>query len=161
MKSLLLPLAIFSSVVLFSQEIITKDIVSINTKEKNSKTILFAKKISNNKTSFILEANNKTSKDYSKCKWVTDISSGELKYFVDELVALEPGISFESSLFHIIYKKDKIKVKFLDTKCTSEHKTHYFQESCKRTLQFVLSPQQSITLSSSINKELNNSLVQK
>ena len=116
MKSLLLPLAIFSSVVLFSQEIITKDIVSINTKEKNSKTILFAKKISNNKTSFILEANNKTSKDYSKCKWVTDISSGELKYFVDELVALEPGISFESSLFHIIYKKDKIKVSIIKNK---------------------------------------------
>ena len=161
MKSLLLPLAIFSSVVLFAQEIITKDIVSINTKEKNSKTILFTKKISNNKTSFILEANNKTSKDYSKCKWVTDISSGELKYFVDELVALEPGISFESSLFHIIYKKDKIKVKFIDTKCTSEHKTHYFQESCKRTLQFVLLPQQVLTLNSSINKELDNKLVQK
>ena len=161
MKSLLLSITICTSLLVQSQTTITKDIVSITTQEKNSKTILFTKKISNNKTSFVLKVNNETSKDYSKCKWVTDVSDGELKYFVDELVALELGMSFECSLFHLVHKKNKIKVKFIDTKCTSEHKTYYFQESCKRTLQFVLLPQQVLTLNSSINKELDNRLVQK
>jgi hypothetical protein len=161
MKSLLLPLAIFSSVVLFAQEVITKDIVYITTKEKNSKTILFTKKITNKETSFSLEANNETSKDYSKCKWVTDMSARELKYFVDELTDIELGSTFECSLFKLRYKNNKINIKFNNTKCTSEHKMFYFQESCNRSLTFVLYQNQLEVVANSLNNAIGEQLAKK
>lgn len=161
MRSLFLPFLILASFLAQSQTIITEDIVSITTKEKNSKTILFSKKINNSITSFVVEAENQTSNDYSQCKWVSNISDWQLRNFIDQLVALDLGSSFECSLFHIVNKKDKIRVKLMDTKCTSEHKTHYFQKSCNRTLQFLLFPEQISLLQRSISKHQNNRLVKK
>ena len=140
MKKLLLPVAILSSIVLFAQGLTKKHIISINTYEKNEKTILFEKQTSDNSISFALKAENKSSKDFAKCKWITSLSKEELMYFVDALEALEVGSSLESSLFNFVYKKNKIKIKIKDTKCTSEHKTYYFQQSCNRILSFVILP---------------------
>ena len=36
----------------------------------------------------------------------------------------------------------KIKVKFKKTKCISDHKVFYFQESCNRSLNFIIYQQQ-------------------
>ena len=138
MKKLLLPIAIFSSVVLFAQTVTTKNIISINTYEKNVKTILFQKQTSDNKISFILKAENNSSKEFTQCKWITTLSKDELIYFVDALEALEVGSSLKSSLFNFFYEKNKIKIQIKNSKCTSGHKMYYFQESCNRALSFVI-----------------------
>lgn len=139
MKKLILPLlAIFSSVVLFAQGITTKEIISIDTYGKNVKTILFEKKTSENSISFALKAENKSSKDFAKCKWITSLSKEELMCFVDALEDFEVASSLENSLFNFIYKKNKIKIQIKDTKCTSEHKVYYFQKSCNRALSFII-----------------------
>jgi len=162
MKSLLLLfLSIFSSVVLLAQAVITKNIISIDTQEKNAKTILFAKQLTNSSTSFLLKAKNETSKDYSKCKWESTLSKDELEYFVDALEVIELGTDFECSLFKLKYKKNKLNVQFNDTKCTSEHKIYYFQKSCKRALSFVLKPNQLDMVINKLDHALNDNQLAK
>jgi hypothetical protein len=142
MKKILLPIAMFSSVFLFAQFTKTKAILSVNTHEKNIKRILFAKEISSSNTSFFLKAENESSKDFTKCKWITLLSKEELMYFADGLESLEPSSSYENSLFRFVYKKNKIKVYIKDSKCTSEHRMYYFQKSCNRRLAFIILPYQ-------------------
>ena len=138
MKKLFFPIIMFSSFMLFAQGPTTQNIISINTYEKNKKTILFKKQTSGNSISFVLKAENQSSKDFTKCKWITPLSKEELIYFIDELESLEVGSSTESSLFNFVYKKKKIKIQIKNTKCTSEHKIYYFQQSCNRILSFVI-----------------------
>jgi len=138
MKKLLLPVAILSSIVLFAQGIITKEIISIDTYEKNVKTILFEKQISGNSISFVLKAENRSSKDFAKCKWITSFSQEEIIFFLDALEDLEVSSSLETPLFNFIYKKNRVKINIKDTKCTSEHKMFYFQKSCNRALSFII-----------------------
>jgi hypothetical protein len=161
MKSLLLPLAIFSSALLFAQEVITKDIIRINTKEKNAKTILFVSHTTNQDSYYIINASNETSKDFSKCKWTSRLSENEFKYFVDELTNIELGSTFECSLFKLRYKKEKINIKFNNTKCISEHKTFYFQESCNRALTFVLYKNQLESVNTRLNNVIDEQLAKK
>ena len=160
MKSLLLPLAIFSSVVLFAQEV-TKDILSINTREKNAKTILFESQTTNQDSYYTIKARNETSKDFSKCKWSSRFSENEFKYFVDELTNIELGSTFECSLFKLRYKNEKINIKFNNTKCTSEHRTFYFQESCNRSLTFVLYKNQLESVTTRLNNAIDEQLAKK
>ncbi len=138
MKKLFLPIAICSSFLLFAQQIITKSIISFNTHERNAKTVLFEQQDLDHNTNFLLKAENKSSKDFTKCKWITSLSQDQLIYFIDVLENLEAGSSVESRLFNFMYKKNKIKIHIKDSRCTSEHKTYYFQESCKRRLSFVI-----------------------
>ena len=35
-----------------------------------------------------------------------------------------------------------MRIQFVNSKCLQQHKTHYFQESCNRTLSFVLTNDQ-------------------
>ncbi|MEC9208824.1 MAG: hypothetical protein VX762_00165 [Bacteroidota bacterium] len=154
MKKILLPVAILSSILLFPQELIKKYIISINTYEKNAKTILFEKQILDNSISFVLKAENKSSKDFAKCKWITSLSKEELMYFIDALEALEVGSSLESSLFNFVYKKNKIKIQIKDTKCTSEHKMYYFQKSCNRMLSFVILPNEVPNMLSTLKQTI-------
>lgn len=153
---LLLFLSIFSSVVLLAQEVITKNIISIDTHEKNAKTIIFAKQLINSNTSFLLKAKNETSKDYNGCKWVSTLSKDELRYFVDALEFIELGTDFECSLFKLKFKKDRLNIQFNDTRCTSEHKIYYFQKSCKKSLSFVLKPNQLDMLINKLDYALND-----
>jgi len=125
---------------LFGQTLKQEKIISVNTSEKNTKEILFSKRISDSKVSFILKAENISSKDFTKCQWISSFSREELILFINELEALEAGASLENSIFSITYKKKKIKIKIKDTKCIGEHKTFYFQESCNRSLSFILLP---------------------
>ena len=155
MKALILPFAIFSSVALYAQAIITKNIISIDTKEKNAKTIIFAKKHTEYNTYFVLQAKNETSKDFSKCKWTSNLTQDEVAYFANALSEIEKGTTFECSLFILKYKKNRINVSFNNTKCTSEHKIYYFQKSCKRSLSFILHTNQIVDIISSLNNALN------
>ena len=143
MRKLFLLITIFSPVLLFAQGPMTKNIVSINTSEKNKKTILFKKQTVDNGVSFVLQAENQSSKDFTKCKWVASLSKEELMCFIDGLESLEVGSSVETHLFNFSYKKNKVKVQIKNTKCTSEHKMYYFQQSCNRTLSFVILAKES------------------
>lgn len=154
MKKLFLPIAICSSFLLFAQQIITKSIISFNTHERNSKTVLFEKQDLDYNTNFLLKAENKTSKDFTKCKWITSLSQDQLSYFIDVLENLEVGSSVESRLFNFVYKKNKIKIYINDSRCTSEHKIYYFQESCKRRLSFVILEDEKSEITSALKQVL-------
>lgn len=154
MKKILLPLALFITISVFSQGVRTSRITSINTLERNSKTILFFKQGNNNNTSFLLKAMNKSSKDFTKCKWITSLTHSELSLFVNKLDLLEEGVDFDCSSFRINYRKKKVVINIHDTKCTSEHKTFYFQESCNRKLTFSLRVDQISILIKDLRKSL-------
>ncbi len=138
MKSLLLSLTLTLTISVFSQSVTTRKIVAFETLEKNSKIIQISKRTQGENDSYVLKAENKTSKEYVSCKWKTEISINELALFGKMLKELNIGDSYESNLFDLDFKKNKIKVKFKKTKCISDHKVFYFQESCKRSLYFVI-----------------------
>ena len=154
MKKLLLPLALFITISVLSQGITTSKITSINTLERNSKKIFFFKQANNNNTSFLLKAMNESSKDFTKCKWITSLTHSELSLFVNKLDLLENGVDFDCSSFRINYRKNKVVINIHDTKCTSEHKTFYFQESCNRKLTFSLRGDQISILIKDLRKSL-------
>ena len=138
MKSLLLSLTLTLAISVFSQSFVTSKIVAFETLEKNSKIIQIAKRIQAENVSYILKAENKTSKEYVSCKWKVDISFNELALFSEMMKELNVWDSYESNLFDLDFKKNKINVNFKKTKCISDHKMFYFQESCNRSLHFVI-----------------------
>ena len=138
MKSILLSLTLTLTIAVFSQSVTTRKIVAFETLEKNSKIIQISKRTQGESDSYVLKAENETSKEYVSCKWKTAISINELALFAKMLKELNVGDSYESNLFGLEFKKNKIKVKFKKTKCISDHKVFYFQESCKRSLHFVI-----------------------
>ena len=154
MKKLLLPLALFITISVLPQGITTSKITSINTLERNSKTIFFFKQANSNNTLFLLKAMNESSKDFTKCKWITSLTHSELSLFVNKLDLLENGVDFDCSSFRINYRKNKVVINIHDTKCTSEHKTFYFQESCNRKLTFSLRADQISILIKDLQKSL-------
>ena len=154
MKKLLLPLALLITISVLPQGIKTSKITSINTLERNSKKIFFFKQANNNNTSFLLKAMNESSKDFTKCKWITSLTHSELSLFVNKLDLLENGVDFDCSSFRINYRKNKVVINLHDTKCTSEHKTFYFQESCNRKLTFSLRADQISILIKDLQKSL-------
>ena len=154
MKKLLLPLALFITISVLSQGITTSKITSINTLERNSKKIFFFKQANNNNTSFLLKAKNESTKDFTKSKWITSLTHSELSLFVNKLDLLENGVDFDCSSFRINYRKNKVVINIHDTKCTSEHKTFYFQESCNRKLTFSLRADQISILIKDLKKSL-------
>jgi hypothetical protein len=138
MKSLLLSLILTLTVSALSQSVITKKIFAFKTLERNSKTIQISKQSQDEVFSYILTAENEATKDYVSCKWKTEISINKLALFAKMLKKLSVGDSYSSNLFDLECNKNKIKVKFKKTKCISDHKTFYFQESCNRSLNFVI-----------------------
>ena len=156
MKPLLLFISIFISCQLLSQEVITHKIIAIDTQEKNKKTVQFSKQLTNLNTSFLLKAMNKKSKDYTGCKWVSNLSEDDVEHFADALDNIEGGTNFECSSFKLKCKKNRINIEFKDARCTSEHKLYYFQESCKRSLSFVLKLDQIDMLINKLNGALND-----
>ena len=86
MKKILIPILFFYSFILNAQETLTKDIIAFNTIEKDEKTILFSKQTTSNNINYIVKAENKTSKDFNKCKWVSSLTREKLKYFAIQIV---------------------------------------------------------------------------
>lgn len=156
MKIILLLITFFSSILLHSQSVIIKNILSINTFERNVKEVLFQKKTSDSNSNFVLKAENRSSKDFTKCKWISLLSKEQLIDFLSMLENSESGSSLDSPLFTVVYKKKKIKIQIKSTKCTAEHKTHYFQKTCNRELSFVILDSQISKIVSELRKELQN-----
>ena len=132
-------LLFFSNIILCQNEV-KENLVTFNTKERNQKIITFYKNYEIENKSYLLEADNITSKEFVKCKWIKLLSAKDILYFTDLLKYIEPGSKVENNLFTIKHKKNKIIIKVNNSKCTSEHKMYYFQESCKRELTFVILP---------------------
>jgi len=156
MKRLIL-LLILSPTLLLSQIQKTKPIIIFDTVDRNQKSILFAKKETGDNISYVLSAENKTSKDFAKCKWLTSMSRNDTKSLINALETLEKDSSIESDIFNLTYNKNKIIVKIKQTKCTSKHKTYYFQKSCKRALSFILLPDMSSELIAKLKAEIDKS----
>ena len=91
MKKILIPIFFFCSFILSAQETLTKDIIAFNTIEKNEKTILFSKQTTSNSINYVLSAENKTSKDFNKCKWVSRLTNQELESFAVTLAKIKQG----------------------------------------------------------------------
>ena len=153
MKKILLPILFLYSFVFSAQEILTKDIIAFNTIEKNKKTILFSKQTSSNSINYVLSAENKTSKDFNKCKWVSYLTKKELESFSVMLANIKQGETIETNSVTLKAKNNRVRVYFYNTKCTSEHKTHYFQKSCNRELSFIVQQNQIKELATALIKD--------
>lgn len=155
MRKLILPILSFSFFLSFGQGKIIQEIISVKTHDTNSKNILFEKETLENDISFILKAENQSSKDFTKCKWITLLSVEELMDFLDVLENIEIGSSVENSVFKISYRKNKIKFHIKNTKCTSDHKVYYFQKSCKRELSFIILPDETSEVISALKQAIS------
>ena len=159
MKKILIPILFLCSFVLSAQETLTKDIITFNTIEKNEKTILFSKQTTSNNINYIVKAENKTSKDFNKCKWVSSLTREKLKYFAIQLEKIKQGETIETNFVTLKAKNNRVYIHFNDTKCTSEHKTHYFQKSCKRKLSFIVQQNQIIELTKALTKDVEQDIL--
>jgi len=157
-KILILSLLLYSFV-LIAQETLTKDVIAFNTIEKNEKTILISKKTTSNNINYVVSAKNKTSKDFNKCKWVSLLTKKELEYFALTLTKIKQGETIETNFVTFKFKNKKIYVYFKNTKCTSEHKTHYFQKSCNRELSFIIQKHQIKGLATALRKDIEQSIL--
>ena len=154
MKKILTPILLLCSFILNAQETLTKNIIAFNTIEKNEKTILFSKQTTSNSINYVLSAENKTSKDFNKCKWVSYLTKKELESFSVTLVNIKQGETIETNFVTLKAKNNRVYIHFNNTKCTSEHKTHYFQKSCKRKLSFIVQQNQIKELTKTLTKDI-------
>ena len=159
MKKTLIPILFLCSFVLSAQETLTKDIIAFNTIEKNEKTILFSKQTTSNSINYVLSAENKTSKDFNKCKWVSRLTNQELESFAVTLAKIKQGETIKTNFVTLKFKNEKIHVYFKNTKCTSEHKTHYFQKSCNRELSFIVQQNQIQELTKTLGKDIKQDIL--
>jgi len=159
MKKILIPILFLCSFLLSAQETLTKDIIAFNTIEKNKKTIIFAKQTTTNSINYVVSAKNKTSKDFNKCKWVSRLTKKELEYFAVTLAKIKQGETIETNFVTLRAKNNRVYVHFNDTKCTSEHKTHYFQKSCNRELSFIMQQNQIKELSRTLTKDVEQDIL--
>ena len=159
MKKILLPILLLCSFVLSAQETLTKDIIAFNTIDKNEKTILFSKQTTSNSINYVLSAENKTSKDFNKCKWVSYLTKKELESFSVKLANIKQGETIETNFVTLKAKNNRIRVYFYNTKCTSEHKTHYFQKSCNRELSFIVQQNQIEELTKTLINDIEQDIL--
>ena len=159
MNKILIPILFLCSFVLSAQETFTKDIIAFNTIEKNKKTILFSKQTINNSINYVLSAKNKTSKDFNKCKWASRLTKKELEYFAVTLLKIKQEETIENHFITLKFKNEKIHIYFKNTKCTSKHKTHYFQKSCNRELSFIVQQNQIKELAQTLIKDIEQDIL--
>ena len=157
MKHKILTLLILCSFVLGAQNFEKENLVSFNTVEKNNKEVIISAISEKENKYFLLSAQNQSNKEYRKCYWELSLTKNRLQRFINELDAVEHTLvdnkDINSSFFKIDNVKKGIKVQFLNTRCSYDHKTHYFQKSCNRQLTFIVTEEQKSTL---INQIYNN-----
>jgi len=144
-----------------AQETLNKDIITFNTIEKNEKTILFSKQTTSNSINYVLNVKNKNSKYFNKCTWVSRLTKKELEYFAVTLLKINERETIETNFITLKFKNEKIHVYFKNTKCTSEHKTHYFQQSCNRELSFIVQKNQIEELTKTLIKDIEQDVLVK
>tara|TARA_B100001540_G_C15593295_1_gene545071 strand:+ start:25 stop:513 length:489 start_codon:yes stop_codon:yes gene_type:complete len=147
MKNNILLLVILYSFALNAQELEKESLVSFSTVEKNTKEVVISAISQKENKYFLLSAQNKTNKEYRKCYWELSLTQKRLQKFIAELDAADHMLEdTENTFFKIDNVKKGIKVKFLNTKCSYDHKTHYFQKSCNRQLTFIVTEEQKLSL---------------
>tara|TARA_B100001250_G_scaffold87804_1_gene72637 strand:+ start:30950 stop:31501 length:552 start_codon:yes stop_codon:yes gene_type:complete len=154
MKKTILVFVFISLSTIKAQELVVRELTHFYSEEKNEKSIFFSEKKRGEDISFGLKAKNRTSKDFAKCEWITSFSLDQLLYFINSLESIENNSHIEATLFSISLKKNQLVVRIKDTRCTSEHKMYYFQKSCKRSLSFVISTNQSDEIVKVLKHEL-------
>ena len=159
MKKILIPILFLCSFVMSAQETLSKEIIAFNTIEKNEKTILFSKQTTGNSINYIVSAKNKTSKDFNKCKWISLLTKQQLECFSITLSKIKQGEEIETNFFALKAKNNRVYIHFNDTKCTSEHKTHYFQKSCNRELVFVVQEYQIQELTKTLTQDVEQEIL--
>ena len=159
MKNILIPILFLCSFILSAQETLTKDIITLNTIERNEKTIVFSKQTTINSINYVLSAENKTSKDFNKCKWVSLLTKKELESFTVTLAKINQGETIKINFITLKAKNNKVHVYLSNAKCTSEHKTHYFQKSCNRDLSFIVVKNQIKELAKTLRKDVEQDVL--
>ena len=143
MKKIIIVFIAISFGTINAKELVVRELAQFYSEERNQKKILFSEKKRGGVISFELKAINRDSKDFVKCKWMKSFSIDQLLYFINSLASIEGNSHIEASLFSMTAKKNKVVIRINDTSCSSEHKMYYFQKSCKRSLSFVISANQS------------------
>ena len=162
MKNLItLLFSCFFTIALLSQENKIEIVTSFETSEKNAKTIILAKEEKSNSINFGVIAENKSTKEYRKCKWVTSITLKQLDFLMNSLESIEEIKFVENSVFKIKKKKGKIAITVKNTKCTSEHKLYKFQKKCNRELKFVIKNNNIQKILADLKKSSYSSFVSK
>lgn len=159
MKSILFTLIACISFSLFSQvEISSEKIIDFKTIERNKKNVSFFQENNHLTPSFIISANNGKSKEFRRCKWETKLDFDLMNSFIQklELIDINKEKSIQYNNFLINVKRNKVRIQFVNSRCTQQHKTHYFQESCSKQFSFRLSLDQKNELVSKLTNILNN-----
>ena len=159
MKTILFFLSILISTSLFSQnKKIPEKIIDFKTIERNKKNVVFSEITSGVNSSFVITANNGNSKDYSRCEWKSILTYNAMKSFIEQLsiIDIKKEKVIEKNNLVLKVKRNKIRIKFVNSKCLQQHKTHYFQESCNRTFSFVLTNDQKQQLITQMERLLND-----
>ena len=109
-NSITLLLSCFFTSVLLSQENKIEIITSFETSEKNAKTIILAKEEKSNSINFGVIAENKSTKEYTKCKWVASITLKQLDFLMNSLESIEEIKLVENSVFKIKKRKERLQL---------------------------------------------------
>ena len=106
-----------------------------------------------------MSAKNKTSKNFNKCKWISLLTKKELGSFAITLEKIKQGETIKTNFFTLKAKNNRVRVHFNNTKCTSEHKTHYFQKSCNRELSFIVQQNQIKELTKTLIRDIEQDVL--
>jgi hypothetical protein len=162
MKANLFILSMTLSIFTFGQKV-TKELMKIQSSEKNSKTITFFKQSTKSQNNFILKAKNESSSEYTNCKWEVQLGDNKMRQLNEALSQVnfdeKNNISFKD--FSVKVKKDRVKIVFYNSSCSSEHNTHYFQKSCNRELSFMLLPSQINSMNQIFDEIFNTTIAEK
>ena len=154
---LILTSILFISFNLHPQKKYTKELLNLEVQEKIKKQVLILKKEKANYNHYIIQVENQATKDYMKCKWESFLSKEKMRSFITILSQINTSKETKYKDHDFMVKKDqkKIHIVFEETKCTFNHKTHYFQKSCNRNLSFKLTQEQIRVLIKTIKNDID------
>ena len=160
-KSHILIILILFAFEIFAQSKSKDQILYLKTDERNSKTLKFLKKQRSNYDLYFVKADNVSTKEFSKCSWQASFHEKKMMIFRDKLLSALTAMKnideyeYKDSEFHLRKRKNKLRIDFLNSVCENHHKTHYFQKSCNRKLNFVLYSDQIMEMYKKLDDNLN------
>ena len=115
-----------------------KEIFKVEFSEFNNKRLIVTQNQNNN---YIFSSYNKEKQDIQNCNWKVELDKKKilkLTHEIESVIENKTKIS-EGYFYKIFRKKDKIKLIFKNSKCTSEHKLYYFQKDCNKEFTMKMS----------------------
>ena len=115
--------------IVFTQN--SKEIFKLEFSKFNTKRLIVTQNQNNN---YVFSSYNEEREDIQKCKWKVELDKKKTLKLILELenVMENKTKNSEGNFYKIIRQKDKIKLIFKNSKCTSEHKLYYFQKECNK-----------------------------